>query len=106
METLFNISTLANTSSLFYSRDCHEIQLELCQHLSSNTDIALMMIGVGIFFDILRGWIRPYLTMEELRDKKSQRLIGNIILYIDDSILPELCILMGFIFLAFIRMNL
>jgi hypothetical protein len=50
--------------------------------------------------------LNPYLTIGEKHTRKSERLLGNVILFIDDSILPELMIMMGFIFLAFTRLAL
>ena len=75
--------------------DCSGIQLQMCDSFSNNMDTAIMLIGIGILLMMIRkplDWIasrwEPFC------------IVSN---YMDNSALPGLMIMMGFIFMAFTR---
>jgi len=75
--------------------DCRDVQLQMCSGLTSITDTAIILIGMGLFFMMMRkplNWIGKHWT--------PFCIISN---YVQESKLPELIIMISFVFLAFAR---
>ena len=78
---------LPNITTPYQAIDCSGLTVQLCDSLSSNVDMAVIVIGVGIL-------------LQFIRKMKHNDPLSN---YLYDSILPELMIWMGFGLLFFVR---
>lgn len=96
-ETLIipNFTNLNVTPYGLGNMDCRYIGTQFCNHLSGNIDSAIWIMGIGILLQMSRKW----LSLLALKVPQ----IAPIANYLDTSILPELFIVVGFLFMAFIR---
>ena len=75
--------------------DCRDVQLQMCSHLAANTDTAILLIGIGLLIMMMRkplNWIGKRWT--------PFCIVSN---YVQESKLPELIIMISFVFLSFAR---
>jgi hypothetical protein len=92
------IVPVINDSGLYGSKhiiDCSQVQLQMCSGLSAGVDTAIIIMAFGLLLQMLRkplNWIgskwQPFL------------IVSN---NLNDSMLPELLILVSFLFMAYTR---
>jgi len=90
-DLIFNIST--NLTDLAYHgfEDCSGIKASFCKSLEGNIDNALLVMSAGIILMILRNIGKKF-------------NIDNVFMnYLYESGFPELLLIMGFLFMTYIR---
>jgi len=90
-----NLSSNMSFTPPYGVMDCSYIKTQMCNSLNNNIDNALIIMAIGLILQMSRKWL------SRLALKVPQ--IAPIANYLDTSILPELFIDVGFLFIAFIR---
>jgi len=94
MSNIILNQALNYSSTVFENRiDCSNIRLQMCNTLGSNINLAILIMGIGLLMQILRNPI-AYIEFK----LTNQTMIGD---YLRTSYLPELFILVSFIFIAY-----